>query len=169
MPLVVIFKEGEMLAVALPHGRIEGRGDRPAVAFDKSNAEPFGQPFRDTRESTLVKSDDNLKGHTVRNGLAPDRGDCLLQKKPARLPRIRERLQERRQYDGNRCQSRLPGYPDGPDKQVLPHVIERAREQQPAATGHQMAECAPHLFDGWSQCRMAASLQFMVNDAKLPQ
>src|SRR3954449_7732556 len=110
MPLVVVLKKGEIFAVALPRGRVERRGDRAAVAFDKSNPEPIGQSFRDTHKGTLVESNHDLKGHAIRQRLGSDRRDRLLKKKPSGLFRIRERLEQRGDYDGNRCQSGPPGY-----------------------------------------------------------
>src|SRR5262250_2964832 len=109
MPLVVILEEGDVLAGAAAHRRIERSRHRFARALDELNAESLGQTRRHAGARTGIDPDQDLECQSVGDRLGPDRRDRLLKEKAARLSGIRKRLQERRQYDGNRCQSRLPG------------------------------------------------------------
>src|SRR6266568_2739861 len=116
MPLVVILEEAKVVARATARRRIERGRDRFTSALDELEPEPLGQASRHAGAGARVDANHDLKCDLVGRSLGTDRRNGLLKKKPGRLPRIRERLEQRGDYDGNRCQSRPPGYPDGPDR-----------------------------------------------------
>jgi len=116
VPLVVILEKAKVVASAAARRSIERRCYRFTSALDELDPKPLGKSCRNAGAGARVDANHDLKRDPIGRGLGADRRNCLLEKKPSRLLGIRERLEQRRDYDGDRCQSRPPGYPDGPDR-----------------------------------------------------
>src|SRR5207302_2338163 len=102
VPLVVILEKAKVVARATARRRIERGRNRFTSALDELDPKPLGQTRWHAGAGARVDANHDLKYDVVGRSLGPDRCDRLFKKKPARLPRIRERLEQRGDYDGNR-------------------------------------------------------------------